>query len=196
MKNFIKFNTTVGKLKHLPRTGWLTRFVPDPETVAAHSWRVALIALEFADEVKAMGADLEKVLKMAICHDLGESIIGDYIHIDCKYANITSKEKYEKEAVAVRALADESGINGIYDIWREFEDRDTIEARIAKDFEIIDMLLQAFQYLQENPEMTDLTEFMEKNETHVKTELGKQLVAEIKTAQDEFLREIACKDNE
>jgi len=51
MNNFLEFNKTIGALKHLPRTGWVRRGVPNSETVAAHSWRVAVLILEFADEI-------------------------------------------------------------------------------------------------------------------------------------------------
>ncbi len=44
----IDFIAEAGKLKRIPRTGWVESGVPDPESVADHSFRVALIALVLA----------------------------------------------------------------------------------------------------------------------------------------------------
>ena len=77
----------------------------------------------------------------------------------------------------------------IRELWQEFEDGKTPEAMIANDMEIVDMLLQAFEYIQNYPEITDLQEFMEKNGPRVKTDLGKRLVAEIKSAQEKFFND-------
>ena len=183
MKDFIKFNSTIGNLKHLPRSGWVKRGVPNPETVASHSWRVAVMILEFTDEIRAMGADVNKAVKMALYHDLGESIIGDLIPGEHKHADISREEKRVKESNAVKALASESGMNEIYGLWQEIEERQTIEAVIVKDFDVIDMLLQAFEYMQKYPTVTGLSDFMQNNESDVKTDLGKRLVAEIKSRQ-------------
>jgi len=186
MKDFIGFNSLIGKLKHLPRSGWVRSGVSNPETVAAHSWRVAVLILEFADEIRSMGADVNRAVKMALYHDLGESVIGDLIVMH-KYAQISVQDKYTKESVAVKGLADESGMAEIYDLWSEMEDGQSATALVVRDFDIIDMLLQAYEYLQKYPDFEILKEFMENNIAQVKTELGQRLLAEIKSAQDEFL---------
>ncbi|WP_457743107.1 HD domain-containing protein, partial [Thermococcus sp.] len=69
----------LGNLKRLPRTGWLLRGVPNPESIADHSFRVALITLFLADELKARGVEVntEKALKIALLHDIGETRITD-----------------------------------------------------------------------------------------------------------------------
>jgi len=128
MKDFIKFNSTIGNLKHLPRSGWVKRGVPNPETVASHSWRMAVMIMEFADEIRNMGADVDKAVKMALYHDLGESIIGDLIPGNHRYSDISKEEKYGRESNAVRTLSSESGMNEIYDMWKEMEEKQTIEA--------------------------------------------------------------------
>ena len=189
MKDFIKFNSTIGNLKHLPRSGWVKRGTPNPETVASHSWRVAVMILEFADEIRNMGADVGKAVKMALYHDLGESIIGDLIPGNHRYSDISKEEKYGRESNAVRTLSSESGMNEIYDMWKEMEEKQTIEAIIVKDFDITDMLLQAFEYMRKYPSVGRLEEFMENNGEEVKTELAKRLVVEIKAEQEKFLQD-------
>lgn len=52
MKNqeLIKLLKIVGKLKQLKRSGWVRNNIPDPETVAEHSFRVAMLAMLWAPE--------------------------------------------------------------------------------------------------------------------------------------------------
>lgn len=59
----------VVKCKRLKRTGWVKSQIPDPETVAEHSFRVSLLAMILAPQFKV---DQTKVTKMALIHDLGE----------------------------------------------------------------------------------------------------------------------------
>jgi hypothetical protein len=69
-------------LKRMPRTGWAMRGVPDVESVADHSFGIAFLALAMADILRRRRAeahvlDLEKVLIMALLHDLAEARLTD-----------------------------------------------------------------------------------------------------------------------
>ena len=70
----IDFFHEIGSLKDLKRTGWLMRKVSNPESVADHSFRTAVMALILAPRLKL---NTEKCLKMAVLHDLAEARIGD-----------------------------------------------------------------------------------------------------------------------
>lgn len=63
----------LGKLKDLKRSGWIMKKVSAPESVADHSWGVALLAVLLTPE----GLDRHKCLQLAIVHDLQETIVGD-----------------------------------------------------------------------------------------------------------------------
>src|SRR3989339_2211175 len=84
MEDLIDFLHKVGQLKGLKRTGWVYKNIPDPESVAEHSFRTAILALVLADELKA---DKERLVKMALIHDLAESITGDLTPWDKDYSN-------------------------------------------------------------------------------------------------------------
>ena len=64
------------RLKWVTRSGWAMRGVPDPESVAEHSWGVAVLALVLAQE---SGAPLDRgrLLTTALLHDLQEVVTGD-----------------------------------------------------------------------------------------------------------------------
>lgn len=61
-------------LKRLPRTGWVESGVSDPESVADHSFGLAVLTMLAADEG---GLNAEKALKMALLHDIVEGYLGD-----------------------------------------------------------------------------------------------------------------------
>ena len=69
----IDFLRVMERLKDAPRHCWTTG--GRRESVAEHSWRVALMAMLMADEFPE--ADMDKVVRMCLVHDIGEAITGD-----------------------------------------------------------------------------------------------------------------------
>ena len=64
------------ELKKTPRKGWKEKIgIIHPESVADHSFSTAIMAMVFSDLKKL---DTTKMLKMALLHDLSESITGDF----------------------------------------------------------------------------------------------------------------------
>lgn len=64
----------IGKLKDLKRKSWVLRKVPNPESVADHSFRTSFMALLLADK---LNLDKNKCVQMALIHDISESLTGD-----------------------------------------------------------------------------------------------------------------------
>lgn len=69
----IEFLRVMERLKDAPRHCWTTG--GKRESVAEHSWRVALMAMLVADEFPDL--DIDRVIKMCLVHDIGEAITGD-----------------------------------------------------------------------------------------------------------------------
>ncbi len=87
----------VGQLKFVKHTGWWLAGVKDPESVAEHSFRAAVIAYILACKENVQNP--EKVAVAVLFHDVHESRLGDRHKIASNYAKI-SKEvetKVEKE---------------------------------------------------------------------------------------------------
>ncbi len=182
MKNFIEFQQKMGKLKHLCRAGWVIRNVPEPETVAAHSWRMAMMAMQMEKEIIAMGADINKVIKMCIAHDAAEAIVGDIIpeKHQTEENKITKDEKRILEQKAISELSLQSEMPVLKDLFDEYENNETAEAVIVKNLDKVDMLLQAYEYKLENPNIERLNEFMYYNEKLVTISFLKDIITEIK----------------
>ena len=77
-----RFAHRIGRLKSIPRAGWLHRGVPaeQTESVADHSFRVAVLAWLASAEIESL--DRDRVIRLALLHDLAESITGDITPYD------------------------------------------------------------------------------------------------------------------
>ena len=126
-------------LKALPRAGWVRVGVPSPESVAAHSWGVAFLALVFCPE----DLDRGKVLALALVHDLAEVEVGDITPHD----GIPADEKHRREAVAMSRLCQPlpraAEVEGLY---REYAAKASAEARFVRACDKLDLALQSARY--------------------------------------------------
>ena len=133
------------RLKRLDRTGWILRGLPNgTESVAAHSFGVSVAAMLLADELMARGVSLniERVLRMALLHDWAETRVGDLPRTATDYFGAQSRKRAETAAFAdiIRGASNESIYSELYD---DYEHRESLEARIVKAADVIDLLVQA-----------------------------------------------------
>ena len=111
-------------------------------TVAEHSWRLGLMALIIAPQCN-VSLDMNKVLALALAHDLAEAKTGD---IDA-YEQITSGEKFisqkmAREDGAMREMTgDLSFGKTVYALWREYTEQTTVEAKFVKALDKIEGFL-------------------------------------------------------
>jgi len=140
-------------LADLPRTGWLLRGVRPCESIADHSFGVALVALLLMDELRAAGesVDGERVLRMALVHDAPEARTGD-IPMPAK-SRAADAAIEEVEGTLARELLPD----GLYASWQEAEAATSLEARIVKAADKLQMMIKALVY--ESQHRGQLTEF-------------------------------------
>lgn len=133
------------RLKRLERTGWMLRGLPlGTESVAAHSFGVAVTAMVVADELMSRGVslDIEKLLRMALLHDWAEARVGDMPRTGTQYFGTTARREAETTAFSdmVRGLgAPESLYRELHD---DYEQRNSPEAQLVKAADVIDLLVQ------------------------------------------------------
>ena len=180
-KNTIDFLSIVGKLKRTPRTGWTKypEITSQVESVADHSFRIALMAFVFGlQQQQGEGSlDVQKLVTIALVHDISESIVGDIT----PHCGISKEEKNRLEVEAMQklkhALGDVAG-ETIEALWLEYENGSSREARVVKELDKLEMLLQASEYENEYKDV-DLTEFYSSCDGSFKSESGKRWVQEI-----------------
>ncbi|CAL4889644.1 unnamed protein product [Urochloa decumbens] len=191
--NAIDFLTLCYRLKTTKRAGWVKRGVQGPESVADHMYRMGVMALVAAD---LPGVDRDRCVKMAIVHDIAEAIVGDITPSD----NVPKEEKSRMEKEALDHMCELLGggprgsasrrncyscetKNAFYraqeirELWTEYENNASLEAKVVKDFDKIEMILQALEY--EKEQGRDLEEFFQSTAGKFQTDIGKAWAAEI-----------------
>ena len=131
------------RLKRLDRTGWTLRGLPNgTESVAAHSFGVSATAMLLADKFVASGVevDVEKVLRIALLHDWAEVRVGDMPRTATSYFGTEARRQAETAAFSdVIADVDKGLYASLYD---DYERRNSLEARLVKAADVIDLLIQ------------------------------------------------------
>jgi putative hydrolases of HD superfamily len=142
MRDLVTTIRQLGYLKDVKRSGWLRAGIAQPESVADHSCRAALLALALGPR---LGVNVDRLVKMLLVHDLGESDprVGDITPFD----GISPEKKYNLESTALDELCS-SLPNGqeMQALWREYELGQSSEAKIAQQLDAFEMALQAFDY--------------------------------------------------
>ena len=141
------------ELKTIPRMGWRVRGVRDGESVAEHSFAVAIISMLLASRM-GIEVDVEKLLKIALIHDLPEHMLGD---IHAPASRLLGHDV--KEAAELRVLKDLFGSLDDADeyigLWKEFAERSSVEGRVVRAVDKLEMFTQAYLYEREGNRMLD-----------------------------------------
>ena len=147
----VEFARLAGGLKTTPRTGWVRRQVPKYESVADHSWRVAVLSLLLPEDE----FDVSRCMAMGLVHDMAESLTGDF----CPEDNVSKDDKHRMEVEAMKRIAealncsfnpengkDSVAMSRLLDLFHEYEERESKEAIAVKDIDMLDMIMQAEEY--------------------------------------------------
>ncbi|MGB3330676.1 MAG: HD domain-containing protein [Thermomicrobiales bacterium] len=163
-------------LKEMPRTGWVDRGIPEAraESVAEHSFQTALIAWMVALAHPERGLDADRVLKLALVHDLAESLIGDLPPYDpaeipdepdARRAFFAVRRTRTPEQAEAKRAAEAAATDRLLArmpppvrteigaLLHEYEARATPEARFVKEVDGLETFLQARAYATAFPEI-------------------------------------------
>lgn len=137
-KRDVEFLYEMGQLRLVKRM-WRRFFHSEVANVAEHTLRVAWIALAIAKREGSV--DEEKILKMAILHDISESRTGDVDYVSRQYVE-------RKEELAIKDILGDTIFGKEYEeLWRECEERKTKEAKIIKDADNLEVSLELREQL-------------------------------------------------
>ncbi|XP_008243133.1 PREDICTED: HD domain-containing protein C4G3.17 isoform X3 [Prunus mume] len=155
----IDFLTLCHSLKTTKRKGWINHGIKGPESIADHMYRMALMSLIAGD---VPGLNRERCIKIAIVHDIAEE-----------------KSRREQAALNEMCIVLGGGMRAeeIKELWAEYENNSSLEANLVKDFDKVEMILQALEYEIEHGKVLD--EFFISTAGKFQTELGKSWAAEI-----------------
>lgn len=134
-RELIEILAVAEKLKNNTRHSWTSS--TRHESVAEHSWRLSLMAYFVKDEFQE--ANINKVILMCICHDLGEAITGD-IPAFIKTENDEIVEN--REVCQLLNNLPEPYKNELSALFIEMHSQKTIESRIYKALDKMETLIQ------------------------------------------------------
>jgi len=143
MEALTRFYDAILRLKRLKRAGWLRHGVKDPESVAAHSYAVAMLSVLLAD---LRGLDAAEVARMALIHDLPEAVIGD-LTPEQKNAGKVSDLELKVIRYLAKALPREASSRYLQ-AWAKYAGRSDEAARLVRDVDKLEMGLQAIEYVR------------------------------------------------
>lgn len=145
LKKILKVFLTLQWAKELPRQGFIAMGFKrnEADSVAAHSFSTGLLAYFLARQLEKEGikVDADKVLKMGLFHDVGETIVGD---VGTFVKGMAGGVFRNIEEEGVKALV--SGLGSkeeIIDLVEEYNKRQSLEARVVKAADNLDALAQA-----------------------------------------------------
>ena len=163
------FFTRVQDLKRVKRRGWIDRGVPLPEveSVSDHTWATALLA--WLTALDGTDLDANRVLQLAMIHDLAEVIVGDEPPYgadelpapgerDALREFFSRRHVRSAEGKVAKGLAEHAAFTELIadlspglqdylrDLWDEYEARETPEARFVKQADTLEAYLQSRYY--------------------------------------------------
>ncbi len=154
-----EFYKEIAKMKQILRRGWLLQKVPGRvESDAEHTFSMIMLALEIMAKNDTK-LDQLKVLKMIAYHELGEIDFGDTAPED----NISPDYKHRKEEECLIRLSKTYNIPEMLEIWEEFEQGKTAEAKFVKMIDKADPVMQVYEYDKAYNMPNAVEEFLQNN---------------------------------
>ncbi len=171
----LDFFNTAASLKKISRQGWIDKLnMENPESVADHSFSMAIMGMIISD---LQNYDSEKILKMILLHDLAESITGD---ITPDKMDKETKTKLEENAFKdiVKKIPESISVKYL-EIWKEYQDNISDEARIVHQLDRLEMSLQALIYKKEGYPKEKIEYFFDSAKADIKEPKLKELFTNI-----------------
>jgi putative hydrolase of HD superfamily len=174
----------IERLKTTKREGWRRFGINHGESISDHMYRMSIITLICPPSLSSR-LDIAKCTKMALIHDMAESLVGDITPVE----GVTKAEKSRRETATMDYLCSgllgnvDGGAQGrhIREIWQEYEDGETLESKFVHDVDKMELLLQMMEYERSHQARIDLGEF-----SHVVTRIT---LPEVQTWAEELIAE-------
>lgn len=162
-----------GRLKSEPRRGWLKKLeIEHPESVADHSYRMALMSMVLSDQA---GLDTGRAVMIALIHDLPEALVGDSMPEE---RSGPSKVALETDAMKRLLAGLPAKLQRRYlGYWRDYTTGRSKEARLVKQLDKLELAIQAWEYVNNgSADVEEARVFMKRARSYVLDEELVQLL--------------------
>ncbi len=178
--DFIKFFHNLEGVKKELRQGWVREGIPKPESIADHSYRVAMMALILSPQAKL---NTEKTVTMALLHDAMHALVPDIpSRPKEEWQKISNKEMAQIEKKAMKKLLsslDKKRAQEFFELYLDVEEKRTKEGEFIKDLDCLEMCFQAFEYEKQHQKYFE-TDFFPYTEVRLTHPLVKDLFKKLK----------------
>lgn len=141
MEELAQFFYEAGLLKRIRRSGWWVAGIDDPESVAEHTFRAAVLGYILAS---LEGADPLRTAAMCLFHDLPEARTGDLHRVNDRY--LDSREAQRRAFGDQVASLPASCAQELASLYGDWEKSESLEAKVARDADLLECLIQAREY--------------------------------------------------
>ena len=149
----INFIVEIEKLKTIKRQNF-TLDSQRQENNAEHSWHLSIMAMVLLEQYTSVQLNQLKIIKMLLIHDLGEIYDGDtFLYDDSR---VIAREKEEIALKQLLSNLPNDQAKEFFELWIEFEQGETEEARFAQSIDALQPLLNHFITAPENYNPYDL----------------------------------------
>lgn len=142
-----------------------------PESVADHSFRTAILGYCLAH---LEGADPMRTTLMCLFHDIPEARLTDLHHLAQRYTDWSATQQQATAALCDRLPPQIAG--EVRQLMKDCHDAISLEARVARDADRLELLLQALEYRAAG--YADLDSWIEHQQTILQTNAARQIAAE------------------
>ena len=168
----LDFFAEAGLLKRVKRSGWWVAGIDNPESVADHSFRTAVIGFYMAHREKI---DPHKVVCMCLFNDIHEARINDLHKMGHSYIDFKDAEKRVFQD-QVKNL-DQDVRDPLSALRKEYDEQETPESHVARDADILECLIQAKEYLDSGH--LEAEQFFECAPKYLKCDTAKKIWGQI-----------------
>ncbi len=172
---FEDFFQNILELKKIKRKGWIDKLgIDNPESVADHSYSMTFLSLLFSE---IRGLDSEKIMKMALLHDLAESEVGDLTPDE-----ISKEKKIELENNSMKKILEKlpTELSQKYqNVWDEFLSENSKESVLVHDIDNLEMVIQAKNYMDQGHSRDKIQPFIDSAKNKIKNEELKGVIDKI-----------------
>lgn len=171
----IDFLFEMGNIRFIERQ-WKRFLRDDFANLAEHHYRTFWIAMTIA--AHEGDVDTGKIAKMVLIHDIAESRVNDVDYLSRQYV-------IRDEKLAIKDMLEGTSLKKeFYELWKEYEARETIEAKIAKDADNLDVDFELNEQAAKGSGLKELWKDNRENvaENHLFTDTARAIAKQLSTA--------------
>lgn len=158
--NLFAFLHILTRLKSTRRTGWVDFGIHEPESIADHMYRMGMICMLTNNHDTL---NYSRCVSIAVVHDMAEALVGDITPHD----PVSKEEKHRRELAAMEYITqtvlkpfNARAADNILELWNEYEDVSSPEARFVKDIDKFELLVQMVEFEFQHGRDKDLSQFL------------------------------------